>query len=131
MYRRCVRPSNRHARLTYLGIAAAVAAGWQVAAWWFTRLVLTNKRLISRRGLLRVRHSEVSIPTTPEIRATTTVLGRLLNYGTISARNSGNRRHRHRWVPNWNEVYLQIIEEVREPEAVEARLSSLYLDEGY
>lgn len=117
--------------LRYLGIATAVAAGWQVGAWWFTRLVLTNKRLISRRGLLRVRLSEVSIPTTPETRAGTTLLGRLLNYGTISARNSGNRRHRHRWVPNWNDVYLQLVEEIHEPEAVEARLGALVGDDYY
>jgi hypothetical protein len=59
-------------------------------------------------------------------------LGRVLNYGTFRLESAGriDRMRRLRNVPNPNEIYLRIVEEMYEPAAVEARLGWDYNDEG-
>jgi hypothetical protein len=51
-------------------------------------------------------------------------LGRLLNYGTFILESAGQeqalREVKH--LPNPNELYLRVVEEMYEPQAVEARL---------
>ncbi len=51
-------------------------------------------------------------------------LGRVLNYGTFVLESAGQeqalREIKH--LPNPNELYLRVVEEMYEPQAVEARL---------
>jgi hypothetical protein len=51
-------------------------------------------------------------------------LGRMLNYGTFVLESAGQeqalREIKH--LPNPNELYLRVVEEMYEPQAVEARL---------
>jgi hypothetical protein len=51
-------------------------------------------------------------------------LGRMLNYGTFVLESAGQeqalRTVKH--LPNPNELYLRVVEEMYEPQAVEARL---------
>ena len=61
-------------------------------------------------------------------------LGRLLNYGTFELESAGQdqalRSIPH--LPSPNELYLRIVEEMYEPEAVEARLAGAQdvIDDG-
>ena len=53
-------------------------------------------------------------------------LGRALNYGTFVLESAGQeqalREVKH--LPNPNELYLRVVEEMYEPQAVEARLGN-------
>jgi hypothetical protein len=52
-------------------------------------------------------------------------LGRMLNYGTFVVESAGldQALRTVKTLPNPNELYLRIVEEMYEPEAVEARLA--------
>jgi hypothetical protein len=52
-------------------------------------------------------------------------VGRLLGYGNFELESAGQDQalSKIRNLPNPNELYLRIVEEMYEPEAVEARLS--------
>jgi uncharacterized membrane protein YdbT with pleckstrin-like domain len=54
-------------------------------------------------------------------------LGRMLNYGTFVVESAGQDQALRRvpTLPNPNELYLRIVEEMYEPEAVEARLAQV------
>jgi hypothetical protein len=58
-------------------------------------------------------------------------LGRMLNYGTFELESAGQEQALRKVdnLPNPNELYLRIVEEMYEPEAVEARLSRSIEDE--
>jgi hypothetical protein len=62
-------------------------------------------------------------------------LGRMLNYGTFELESAGQEQALRKVdnLPNPNELYLRIVEEMYEPEAVEARLgrASASGDDGF
>ena len=51
-------------------------------------------------------------------------LGRMLNYGTFELESAGQEQALRKInnLPNPNELYLRVVEEMYEPQAVEARL---------
>jgi membrane protein YdbS with pleckstrin-like domain len=113
-------------------VAAMILAwtAWSAATWRWHRLVLTNKRIMLVSGLLRRRASMVPLLRVTDMKYTQTPLGRILNYGTFELESAGRfDRMRRLWnVPNPNEIYLRIVEEMYEPAAVEARIGSEYED---
>jgi membrane protein YdbS with pleckstrin-like domain len=118
-------------------------AGWMVAAivvlavarialrlanWYLTKFVITNKRLMSTEGVIARRVAMMPLMRVTDLRYAQSVLGRALNYGTFML-ESASRRNAMRHIvdlPNPNELYLRLVEEMYEPAAVEARLSSRY-----
>ena len=56
---------------------------------WSSRLVLTNRRVVLKRGILRQRSSEFLLPTIESVLVEFPVAGRLLNYGTLTVRGFG------------------------------------------
>ncbi|MEE6258086.1 PH domain-containing protein [Plantactinospora sonchi] len=97
---------------------------WQFPRWYFDRLTLTNKRLMSMRGVLRRKVEMLPLLRVTDLRYVQSPLGRLLNYGTFENQTDGWRKplRRIRDLPHPNELYLRIVEEMYEPQAVEARL---------
>jgi len=51
-------------------------------------------------------------------------LGRALNYGTFVLESAGQEQalREIKYLPNPNELYLRVVEEMYEPDAVEARM---------
>ncbi|HEV8172871.1 MAG TPA: PH domain-containing protein, partial [Actinoplanes sp.] len=52
--------------------------------------------------------------------------GRMLNYGTFVIESAGQDQalREVKYLPNPNELYLHVVEEMYEPQAVEARLGN-------
>jgi hypothetical protein len=101
----------------------ALLVAWRGAAWYQCRFVLTHKRIMLVKGVLRRRASSLPLSLAGSTHFKMSLLGRILSYGAI--RFSGVPLLRPLWsvgdLPYATDLYLQIIEETFEPEASEAR----------
>lgn len=99
--------------------------GWRVADWYYDRFILTNKRIMVVNGLVTRNVGMMPLVRVTDMKYQQSPLGRMLNYGTFVVESAGQdqalREVKH--LPNPNELYLRIVEEMYEPEAVEARLN--------
>jgi membrane protein YdbS with pleckstrin-like domain len=109
--------------LLWLGILGW--AGWRVADWYNDRFVLTNKRLMVINGLITRTVGMMPLVRVTDMKYQQSPIGRMLNYGTFVVESAGQDQalREVKPLPNPNELYLRIVEEMYEPEAVEARLS--------
>lgn len=110
---------------TLLIIVGAVAVvAWRVVGWYQTRFVLSNKRLLYTEGVFRRRVGMMPLLRVTDLRYEQTVWGQLLGYGTFVLESAGRSNLVRRIVdlPNPNGLYLRVVEEMYEPEAVEARI---------
>src|SRR5215475_8577951 len=98
---------------------------WKVADWYFDRFILTNKRIMSIHGMVSRTVAMMPLLRVTDMKYDQTPLGRVFNYGNFVLESAGQdqalREVKH--LPNPNELYLRIVEEMYEPEAVEAKLS--------
>jgi membrane protein YdbS with pleckstrin-like domain len=97
---------------------------WRVADWYYDRFILTNKRVMVVNGIVTRRVAMMPLLRVTDMKYEQSPLGRILNYGTFVLESAGQeqalREVKH--VPNPNELYLRVVEEMYEPQAVEARL---------
>ena len=97
---------------------------WRVGDWWFDRFILTNKRVMVVKGLVTRNVGMMPLLRVTDMKYVQSPLGRVLNYGTFELESAGQDQalRNVKNLPNPNELYLRIVEEMYEPEAVEARL---------
>ena len=58
-------------------------------ARWTTEIAVTDRRVIMKRGLIRRDTIEINIPKVESVDVSQSILGRLLNYGTVIVRGTG------------------------------------------
>ncbi|GLY03343.1 MULTISPECIES: PH domain-containing protein [Actinoplanes] len=108
--------------LIWLGVISWVA--WKVFDWYFDRFILTNKRVMVVNGIVTRKVAMMPLGRVTDMKYTQSALGRMLSYGTFVLESAGQdqalREVKH--LPNPNELYLRVVEEMYEPQAVEARL---------
>jgi membrane protein YdbS with pleckstrin-like domain len=108
--------------LIWLGAISWVA--WKVFDWYFDRFILTNKRVMVVNGIVTRKVAMMPLLRVTDMKYEQSALGRMLNYGTFVLESAGQdqalREVKH--LPNPNELYLRVVEEMYEPQAVEARL---------
>lgn len=121
-----VEPRYRTVIIAGVCVLCVLLFAYRIVFWYFDRFVITNKRLMMTRGLVYRRVEMIPLLRVTNLEYVQGPLGRLLSYGSFRTNSRENRRsiRRMRDLPNPNELYLRIIEEVYEPEAVEARLES-------
>jgi membrane protein YdbS with pleckstrin-like domain len=102
-------------------------AMWRIVDWHYDRFILTNKRVMLVRGFIKKDVAMMPLLRVTDMKYTQSPLGRMLEYGTFEIESAGQeqalRRVKH--LPNPNELYLKIVEEMYEPEAVDRRLGSV------
>ncbi|MFC0528231.1 PH domain-containing protein [Phytohabitans kaempferiae] len=117
-----VRGLTTAAVIVWLGVMGWVA--WQIADWYYDRFILTNKRVMVVNGIVTRKVGMMPLLRVTDMKYEQSPLGRLLNYGTFVLESAGQdqalREVKH--LPNPNELYLRVVEEMYEPQAVEARL---------
>jgi membrane protein YdbS with pleckstrin-like domain len=108
--------------LVWLGVMGWV--GWQLADWHFDRFVLTNKRIMKVDGIITRNVAMMPLLRVTDMKYVQSPLARLLRYGTFVIESAGQEQALREvpHIPNPNEVYLQVVEEMYEPAAVEARM---------
>jgi membrane protein YdbS with pleckstrin-like domain len=108
--------------IIWFAIMAWVA--WRIADWFYDRFILTNKRVMVVNGIVTRRVAMMPLTRVTDMKYEQSPLGRTLNYGTFVLESAGQeqalREVKH--LPNPNELYLRVVEEMYEPTAVEARL---------
>lgn len=97
---------------------------WKVADWWYDRFILTNKRVMVVNGIITRRVAMMPLGRVTDMKYDQTPAGRALNYGTFVLESAGQDQalREIKNLPNPNELYLRVVEEMYEPQAVEARL---------
>jgi membrane protein YdbS with pleckstrin-like domain len=97
---------------------------WRIGDWWFDRFILTNKRVMVVSGIVTRKVAMMPLLRVTDMKYVQSPLGRILRYGTFELESAGQDQALRRVenLPNPNELYLRIVEEMYEPEAVEARL---------
>jgi membrane protein YdbS with pleckstrin-like domain len=97
---------------------------WRVGDWWFDRFILTNKRVMVVNGIITRKVAMMPLLRVTDMKYVQSPFGRMLNYGTFELESAGQEQALRKVdnLPNPNELYLRIVEEMYEPEAVEARL---------
>jgi hypothetical protein len=97
--------------------------GWAVLNWYLERFMISNKRLTRVSGVITRKFTSVALGRATDVQLRQSFLGRMLNYGTLRLYNV-NWFHPMRnstSLPHPNEIYLQLSEEIYEPEAAEER----------
>ncbi len=109
--------------LVWIGVIAW--ALWKIIDWHYDRFILTNKRVMVVNGLITRNVAMMPLLRVTDMKYVQSPMGRVLNYGTFVIESAGQEQALRRVenLPNPNELYLRIVEEMYEPEAVEARLS--------
>jgi membrane protein YdbS with pleckstrin-like domain len=107
-----------------LWLVVMVWVCWRVGDWWFDRFILTNKRVMLVNGIITRKVAMMPLLRVTDMKYVQSPLGRMLNYGTFELESAGQEQALRKVdnLPNPNELYLRIVEEMYEPEAVEARL---------
>jgi len=97
--------TSREARqvcLTIAGMLALYALGAACVAQlyrWSSRLILSNRRVVLKRGILRQRSSEFLLRTIESVLVQFPLSGRLFNYGTLTVLGFGGAARRLRCPP--------------------------------
>ena len=97
---------------------------WRVMDWFFDRFILTNKRVMVVSGVVTRKVAMMPLLRVTDMKYEQSPMGRMLNYGTFVLESAGQdqalREIKH--LPDPNELYLQVVEEMYEPDAVQARV---------
>jgi membrane protein YdbS with pleckstrin-like domain len=110
--------------VVFIWLAVMGWVAWKIGDWYFDRFILTNKRVMVVNGIITRRVAMMPLLRVTDMKYEQSPLGRMLNYGTFVLESAGQeqalREIKH--LPNPNELYLRVVEEMYEPQAVEARL---------
>src|ERR1700688_3735001 len=73
-------------------VVALAALYWTVKAWfhrWTTETDVTNMRVVHKSGFIKRRTFEMSLDKVESVDVDQTILGRILNYGSVTVRGVG------------------------------------------
>src|ERR1700692_4272096 len=73
-------------------VVALAALYWTIKAWfhrWTTETDVTNMRVVHKTGFLKRRPFEMSLDKVESVDVNQSILGRILNYGSVTVRGVG------------------------------------------
>jgi membrane protein YdbS with pleckstrin-like domain len=118
---------NQASLVTVVMLIWALVILWvvfKVTDWWFDRFILTNKRVMVVSGIFARNVAMMPLLRVTDMKYVQSPIGRVLGYGHFELESAGQEQalRNIKNLPHPNELYLRIVEEMYEPEAVEARL---------
>jgi membrane protein YdbS with pleckstrin-like domain len=118
--------------LVLIWIAIMAWVLWDVAEWYYDRFILTNKRVMLVEGIISRNVAMMPLGRVTDMKYTQSAVGRVLGYGTFELESAGQEQALHtvKNLPNPTDLYLQVVEEMYEPEASEARRRPAKIDDG-
>jgi membrane protein YdbS with pleckstrin-like domain len=116
--------------LVWIGVIGWVL--WDVAEWYYDRFILTNKRIMLIEGIVARKVAMMPLQRVTDMKYTQSPLGRVLGYGMFEIESAGQQQALRAVsnLPNPTDLYLQVVEEMYEPEASEARRRPARVDDG-
>jgi membrane protein YdbS with pleckstrin-like domain len=126
---------NIQSALTILVLVWIAVIGWvlwDVAEWYYDRFILTNKRVMLIEGIISRRVAMMPLARVTDMKYTQSARGRVLGYGLFEIESAGQDQALRNVanLPNPTDLYLQVVEEMYEPEASEARRRPARVDDG-
>jgi membrane protein YdbS with pleckstrin-like domain len=105
-------------------LAVMLWVAWRFWEWHYDRFILTNKRVMLVNGIVTRRVAMMPLLRVTDMKYEQSPIARALNYGTFVLESAGQEQalREIKYLPNPNELYLRVVEEMYEPQAVEARL---------
>jgi membrane protein YdbS with pleckstrin-like domain len=105
---------------------------WWVAEWYYDRFVLTNKRVMLIEGIIARKVAMLPLQRVTDMKYTQSPLGRILGYGKFEIESAGQNQALRNIsnLPKPTDLYLQVVEEMYEPDASEARRRPQRVDDG-
>jgi membrane protein YdbS with pleckstrin-like domain len=106
---------------------------WYVAEWYYDRFILTNKRIMLVEGIIARKVAMMPLARVTDMKYTQSPMGRVFGYGTFEIESAGQDQalRNVKNLPKPTDLYLQVVEEMYEPEASEARRrSAARIDDG-
>ncbi|HEX6870097.1 MAG TPA: PH domain-containing protein [Micromonosporaceae bacterium] len=105
---------------------------WDVAEWYYDRFILTNKRVMLIEGIVSRKVAMMPLSRVTDMKYTQSPMGRVLGYGSFEIESAGQDQalRNVQNLPNPTDLYLQVVEEMYEPEASEARRRPAKVDDG-
>jgi uncharacterized membrane protein YdbT with pleckstrin-like domain len=98
-----------------LGVLAVVSLGWIVVAlvptlrWWYTQFVLTNERLVLRKGIIARSGVEIPLEVINDVIFSQTVFERMLGFGDLIIESAGEMgQSRFSNIPDPNEFQAEL-----------------------
>ena len=73
-------------------VVALAALYWTIKAWfhrWTTETDVTNMRVVHKTGFIKRRTFEMSLDKVESVDVNQSILGRILNYGSVTVRGVG------------------------------------------
>lgn len=78
---------------------------WQLLSWYSVKYILTDRRIITQRGLLNTKKSYMPYNTIQDISSSQSIIGRLIGVGSISAYSAyDNNQIELKDIPNPDKV---------------------------
>jgi membrane protein YdbS with pleckstrin-like domain len=116
--------------LVWIGVISWVL--WDVAEWYYDRFILTNKRVMLIEGIVARKVAMMPLARVTDMKYTQSPLGRVLGYGKFEIESAGQDQALRNVsnLPNPTDLYLQVVEEMYEPDASEARRRPARVDDG-
>ena len=57
--------------------------------WWITEIAVTNRRVIYKKGLIRLKTNEMNMDKVESVQVAQSVLGRMFDFGTVKILGTG------------------------------------------
>ncbi len=98
-------------RIAIWVLAAVVVVGWVLIPflkWLTTEYTVTNRRLITRTGILTRRGHDIPMPRISDVASERGVIDRMLRCGTLILADASEQRVRLHDIPRVEEVQLKI-----------------------
>lgn len=72
-----------------LALVAVVLLVREWLQWWITEIAVTNRRVIYKRGLIRLQTNEMNMDKVESVQVNQSVLGRMFDFGTVKILGTG------------------------------------------
>jgi len=72
-----------------LGLVALYLLAREWYGWWTTEVAVTNLRVIYKTGFIKRKTNEMNMDKVESVQVDQSILGRILNYGTVTIAGTG------------------------------------------
>ena len=72
-----------------LALVAVVLLIQEWLQWWVTEIAVTNRRVIYKTGLIQRQTNEMNMDKVESVQVNQSILGRMLDYGTVTILGTG------------------------------------------
>lgn len=97
-----------------MGIILIILSLWSILGWMKTEYVVTNKRVIAKRGVIAVKTEELRNPKVESVFITQGIIERCFSCGTVVFGGTGGSKVKFKYISNPRQVKTHLEEIIEE-----------------